>query len=211
MATGVAIALGLDVTKRVICGAVNELFDDVDDGCKRSVKICIENKTTNHHLTEPVVYLERGTASKIIPRRIESGEHGDYKVKRTRMPMLLGGGKIHGILMYKMQKTAKNDLANHIGVYFKVPRENYFFGTNKWGVKIYDKTKLQQLGKSERIDLHDNNLLQAVRGDLQNSSKQADDSHYCINLDEFRLHVCMKTASKSELYIKIFDKQNEED
>ena len=80
---------------------------------------------------------------------------------------------------------------------------------------VYKQEDLQEkFGKSELNNSKDNKFLVQVREDLaKDSAKKADNSHNYFNLEGSKLmvHVCMKTATKSELYIEIFDNKDEDD
>ena len=102
----------------------------------------------------------------------------------------------------------------YIGIYFKIPLDNYLTGKNKYDIKIYEQANLQEkFGKSDVDDCKDINFLVRARDDLAKGSKKANNSHNYFNLEgsKFKVHVCMKTATKSELYIEILDQEDEGD
>ena len=78
-----------------------ELFQEVDTN--RKLIILLTNDT-KEEWTEAQVYTVAGTSNGIPPKIIKQSDGATYTLRRSKTPMILGGGQIRGILTYKINK-----------------------------------------------------------------------------------------------------------
>ena len=146
-------AAALAVTSAIVGETINqavsatfskgvELFQVFES--KKKVLILLSNGTEDDW-TNAEVYLADGTSNDVPPRTIKKKEGGTYMIRRSRLPMIAGGGAINGILTYKI-----NEAGDILVIYFKIPIDNIWRGSNCWNVKIYSNEEIQSYGTGQQ-------------------------------------------------------------
>ena len=189
-------AVALAVTSAIITETINQGVSAVFSRgiehfqvfeSKKKVIILLTNDTEDNW-TNAEVYLADGTSNDVPPRTIKKKDGGTYMVRRSRLPMIAGGGAINGILTYKI-----NEAGDILVVYFKIPIDNIWRGSNCWGVKIYRNEEIQSYGTGHQ-------KLEKIYKLMSQNPRKADNSYNYEDLVNNYEAKCIMTATAKAKY-----------
>ena len=154
---------------------------------KKKLLILLTNDTEDNW-SNAEVYLADGTSNDVPPRTIKKKEGKTYMIRRSRLPIIAGGGAINGILTYKI-----NDNSDVLVIYFSIPVNNVFFQSNRWIVKLYRNELIQSYGTGRQ-------KLEKIYNDIKEYKKNADNSYNYESLGNGYEAKCIMTSTAKSKY-----------
>lgn len=199
---GVAAAVASVLISQTINQAVSttfakgiELFQINE--AKKKLLILLTNDT-DEDWDQAEAYLKDGTSNYVPPKTIKKRNGDTFIVRRSRLPLIAGGGAIRGILTYKI--NGKGDV---LVIFFEVP---IVLGPNHWNIKICRRDEIESFGVGrQKLEALYSEMSRNDNSNKRDSIKAADNSYYYDDElhPDYKVKSIMTTTAKCKIRIDV--------